>query len=242
MLKKTLLITNSIFIIFICWFLLFFILSSPFLFPNPLDVIISFFTMFNRVFLSNLGMTFLRVAVSFSFAFISGGVIGILAGRYQLFAAQVSPFISIIRTVPVISVIVIIFILFGFSLTPYIIGFMMIFPLVYQAFTDSIKNIDEAFIDMFLLDENKLVRLAIFCYFPLIRKAIFTVILQSVGIAIKVIVMAEYIINARSGLGRELRRTENNLLYNELFAITWFLILLSLSLELIVKQIDKKLD
>ncbi len=134
--------------------------------------------------------------------------------------------------------------MFGFSLTPYIITFLMLFPLIYQGTYGAIKAIDQELIDVYKLEDNHFLTGLTHCYLPLISKDIRTALLQSLGLGIKVLVMAEYLSQTRDSIGNELYLAKVNLQYDEVFAWTLLLIVLALGFELLInhyKPISEKL-
>ena len=126
--------------------------------------------------------------------------------------------------------------MFGFSFTPYIITFLMIFPLIYQGTYGAIKGIDQELIDVYKLEDNNFITGLTHCYIPLISKQIRTALLQSLGLGIKVLVMAEYLSQTKNSIGNKLYLAKVNLNYDEVFAWTLLLIVLALFLELLIKH------
>lgn len=235
--KKTSLVLLSVFTIFCVWMIGYAIMSSPMLLPSPIDVFESMIGLFTKSkSLASMGMTLLRLALAMAIALILGGGLGILAGFKSNFSTFFQPIVSILRTVPVISIIVILLILFGFGLTPYLITFLMIFPLIYQAFHDGIRNIDSELIDVYKLEDNRKLTGLRYCYLPLMINEIETVLLQSAGLGIKVLVMAEYLSQTRNSIGNALYLARVNLAYNDVFAWTIILILLAIGFEMIINR------
>lgn len=213
------------------------IVSSPLLLPSPLDVFRALFRLFaNGRSLLAIGMTLFRLLLAMAIALILGGSLGILAGFKSGFSQFFSPIVTIFRTVPVISIIVILLILFGFKLTPYLITFLMIFPLIYQAFHDGIRNVDSELVDVYKLEDNRTITGLRFCYLPLMKNEIETVMMQSAGLGIKVLVMAEYLSQTRNSIGNSLYLAKINLAYDEVFAWTILLIVLAVIFETVINH------
>jgi len=221
------------------------IVSSPLLLPSPLAVFQALLRLFaNARSLLAMAMTLLRLLIAMAIALVLGGTLGIIAGFKSGFSRFFSPIVTILRTVPVISVIVIILILFGLKLTPYLITFLMIFPLIYQAFHDGIRNIDSELVDVYKLEDNRMITGLRFCYLPLMRNEIETVLMQSAGLGIKVLVMSEYLSQTRNSIGNSLYLAKINLAYDEVFAWTILLIVLAVGFEAVInhfKQLKQKM-
>ncbi len=120
----------------------------------------------------------------------------------------------------------------------------MLFPLIYQGTYGAIKGIDQELIDVYKLEDNHFLSGLTHCYLPLISKNIRTSLLQSLGLGIKVLVMAEYLAQTRDSIGNELYLAKVNLQYDEVFAWTLLLIILAIIFELLInryKPITEKL-
>jgi len=165
-----------------------------------------------------------------------GFLLGIIAGFNEKFSIFFNPIVTVFRTVPVISITVILLIVFGFKLTPYIITFLMLFPLIYQGTFGAIRNIDSELIDVYKLEDNHFFTGLFHCYIPLISKNIRTSLLQSLGLGIKVLVMAEYLSQTKQSIGNELYLAKVNLEFDQVFAWTFVLILLALVFEVLINH------
>lgn len=243
--KKTGITTLSIFFIFLVWIIASAIVDNTLLLPTPKGVLLAFGRIFINIdSLTVIWSTILRLLVGLLIASVSGLLFGILAGFNKYFSVFFNPIVTVLRTIPVISITVILLIMFGFSLTPYIITFLMLFPLIYQGTYGAIKAIDQELIDVYKLEDNHFLTGLTHCYLPLISKDIRTALLQSLGLGIKVLVMAEYLSQTRDSIGNELYLAKVNLQYDEVFAWTLLLIVLALGFELLInhyKPISEKL-
>jgi len=235
----------SIFFLFLVWIIASAIVGNDLLLPNPQAVFIAFGKIFiDTDSLSVIFSTILRLLVGLLVASFFGFLLGVIAGFKENIAKFLNPLVTILRTIPVISITVILLIMFGFSLTPYIITFLMLFPLIYQGTYGAITNIDRELIDVYKLEDNNFFTGLTHCYLPLISKDIRTALLQSLGLGIKVLVMAEYLAQTKNSIGEELYLAKVNLQYDEVFAWTLLLILLALLFELLIhhyKPITNKL-
>ncbi|MBU1145633.1 MAG: ABC transporter permease subunit [Firmicutes bacterium] len=235
--KKTGITMLSIFILFLGWIIVFAVVNNPLLLPSPLAVFKAFFELFtNLKTLQSMGATILRLLLALTIAFIIGVALGLLSGFYPKFATFCSPIVTILRTVPVISIVVIMLILFGFETTPYLITFFMIFPIIYQATFGGIKQIDSELVDVYKLEDNRIITGLKYCYIPLIQSQVKTALLQSAGLGIKVLVMAEFLAQTKNSIGNQLYLSKVNLAYDQVFAWTLLLIFLAVILELLINR------
>lgn len=236
-LKKTGITILSIFSIFLVWVVAYSTVSNPMLLPSPYAVVKAFLLLFvSKASLTVILMSLLRLIAAMLVAFILGFVLGFWSGFKKNVALYLRPFVTVLRTIPVISIVVILLILFGFKLTPYIITFLMIFPIIYQSVYDGILGIDSELVDVYKLEDNRLITGLKYCYIPLINQSIKTALLQSAGLGIKVLVMAEYLSQTKSSIGNALYLAKVNLEYDHVFAWTLFLIFLAVILEILIER------
>jgi len=236
-LKRVSITVFSIFSIFIIWIILDSIIDNSLILPEPLvvfDSIINIFT--DRQSILSILHTLLRLVISLLVASILGFILGLLAGLKKGFSYFMNPIVTMLRTIPVISVIVIILIILGFDLAPYAITFLMLFPLIYQGIQSGITHIDKEFIDVYDLEDNNIFTKILHCYIPLIAKDIRTSLLQSLGLGIKVLVMSEYLAQTQQSIGNELYMAKTNIEFSEVFAWSFILITIALLFELIINH------
>lgn len=215
----------------------YYVVSNSLLLPSPIASLNAFFHLFITIdSLEAIFYSVLRLILAMVFAFITGFVLGIISGFHEKFALFMKPIVTIYRTVPVISIVVILLIIFGFSLTPYIITFLMIFPLIYQAVYGGIRSINSDMIDVYLLDDNRLLTGLRYCYIPFISDALKTALLQSAGLGIKVLVMAEFLSQTRNSIGNAMYLAKANLQYDKVFGWTILLILLAIAIEILIEK------
>lgn len=240
--KKTLFSTASILLLFLLWQIYAISVNNPTLMPHPLDVLqtlgvlltqsdtyITIFTSLSRLLLSLLMATVL------------GTILGLLSGVNHNIEAFLRPLIITIRTLPVISIIVVILIIFGNTTTLYIISLLLLFPIIYQAVLDGVKNVDPLLIDVVRLecdDTNTVVLKNL--YFPLSMPFLRSALIEAVGLGFKVMIVAEYIAQTNVSIGREIYVSKVNLAFSDVFAWTILLLLFVLIIEHLVEVLIQK--
>lgn len=180
--------------------------------------------------------SFSRLLLSLSLAACFGIVFGLFAGLYPYFDAFLRPFVSGLRTVPVVSLIVVILILYGQSLSIYIIGFLVVFPLLFETTKEGIVTIDSGIKDALLLEPVNLPLKLSKQYVPLALPYIKTGLLQSIGLGFKVLVMSEYIAQTKSSIGRMLYEGRIMMNYEDVFAWTLLIIAIVFVMEIIINK------
>lgn len=241
--RKLLLGSSAILFILFLWQLNAVRIGNAYLFPFPKDVFITLlsllgsFTTYQIIFAS-----FQRLITAIFLASLFGVVLGLLAGIKPAISDFFSPVVTSLRTLPVASVIVVILILYGQSLSLYIISFLMLFPILYEATRQGVLNIDSTLLEALTLERRRMVYEIRNIYLPLSYPFIKTGLLQSIGIGFKVLVMAEFIAQSPISIGRALYLGRVNIQYEQVFAWTIIIIFIVSIIEFGVNHLNKNLQ
>lgn len=236
-LKKTGLTILSIFILFLIWQISAVAVDTSVILPYPKDVLVAFFRIFIELdSLTIIFYTILRLFLSLIISAFAGIILGVIAGFNDNFAIILTPIVTVLRTIPVIAITIILLMFAGKNTAPYLITFFMLFPLIYQGIYGAIKNIDKELIDVYKLEDNHFYSGLTHCYLPLISKDIRTAFLQSLGLGLKVMVMAEYIAQTENSIGKAISFARTSFEFDKIFAWVLLLIILAIFLELIINH------
>jgi len=239
--KKTLLAGSSVFVLFLVWLIAAALLQNEIILPGPQAVFQAFWEIVTSLRnLEAIGSTILRLLLAMGIALVTGLFLGVIGGLKPAISQILKPIVTILRTVPVISIVIIVLIIFGFRDTPYVITFLMIFPLLYQAVSEGIKNIDPELIDVYKLEDDHFFSGLWHCYLPLIGDQIKTALLQSAGLGIKVMIMAEYLSQTQNSIGNMLYLEKVNLRFDYVFAWTGILIIAAVIMEAMIERYSQK--
>jgi NitT/TauT family transport system permease protein len=239
--KRKAMALSSIFTIFILFLIVERLIAEPLVFPS-LDRILqaTFRIVSEKDSFYAIGYSLARLLIVVFASGISAIILGYLSSQYDWLEYYLSPFVTILRTIPVLSVIVVILIIFGFRLAPHIITFLMIFPLFFQGTLDGIKAIDHTYLDIYHLDQQGVISGIRYVFFPLTKDRLLTTFLQSAGLGIKVLVMAEYLAQTPKSIGSAIYLARINFRYDEVFAYTIILILIAISLESFIRRYQRR--
>ncbi len=207
--------------------------------PDPINVFKRFFEMLATKNTYVVVFTSLsRLLLSLVLATVLGTTLGLLSGINSKIEAFFKPIIIAVRTLPIITIIIVILIIFGNTITLYIISLLLLFPIIYQAELDGVKNIDPLLIDVLKLEcEDNTTNVLKLVYFPLSIPFLRTALIQAVGLGFKVLVVAEYIAQTKVSIGKEIYMAKVNLEFTDVFAWTIMLLLFVLLIEYTVKKL-----
>ena len=239
--KKLILYASSVILLALLWQLRAYQIQNPLIFPY-LDAI---FTSLYELLLDLstyhiILMSLMRLLIAFILASIIGIALGLIGGINASFNHFLTPLISGLRSLPVASLIVIFLMLYGPNRAIYIIVFLMIFPIVYEASRRGVLSIDPAITQALKLEPLRPLKKIILMHLPLALPNIKSGAIQSIGLGFKVLVMAEFIGQAQNSIGRMIYIGRINLDYGLVIAWTIIIILLVLSLEILVHNIEEK--
>lgn len=181
-----------------------------------------------------------RIATGFSAAAVLGTILGIMSEISPFFKRLFSPLLHLVRAVPIAAFTVVAWLFLPTSLLPVFIPFLMVLPIIWSHTEAGISSEDKQVVEMAKSMGVK--------GFPLIFKVRVPYILPSVrhgaisglGIAWKSGVAAEVICSPVGSLGALLSSAKRSIDYEEVFAVTLAVVLLSLIFENLLKLLWKE--
>ena len=219
------------------WFLVASIVGNQLKFPGPVETIK---VLFSRViagdgFLMTVGASLFRIITGLAMAFIAGLVTGIPAGLSKGFSDFMDPVVTVMKSTPVMSFIILAMIWFRFSTVPLIICFMMCFPVIYQNSREGLLNTDEKLVRMAQLYKVSKRKIMTGIYLKSMKPYINSAMGICLGLAFKVTVAAEVLASPDYGIGSRLYDAKIYLEPVEVFAWTFIILLLSYLLEQLLR-------
>ena len=228
--------------IFIIWLFLSLIINNEFAIPKMGDTgkalgdLLSTKTTYYI-----LGKTILRIILTISIAFVTSIILVTLSTLSKKFRTFISPIITLLKTVPVVVVILLFLFMFTRNSAPIFVALLVIMPIMYEALLNGINNIDESIINetRMLSKTNLFVLRKV--YLPLTKPYILLSILQSVGLGLKAMVMAELICQTKNSIGREMSDYRSLLEMNYIFAWGLLMITIVIISEIFIRRIKKRI-
>ena len=189
-----------------------------------------------------LGNTLLRLFISISISFILGVLLATLSKMYYRFKEFIKPLMILFKTLPVAVLIILLLLMFNHDAL-YFIVCVVVMPLIYEATSSGLEAVDKDITDeikMFSAINFTIIRKI---YLPIATPFIITSLLQSVGLGLKVLVMAELLTDAPNSIGYEILLNKNYI--NDMsvvYAWSILLIVFVLVIDFLVRIISKKLE
>lgn len=221
------------------------IVGLPLILPSPIDVLVklaqmSATSLFWRVML----ISSVRVLIGILLSYVAAFALALICHRVKFLYDFFMPAISVIKTTPVTSFILIAFVLMHRDLIPGLIAALIVFPVV---FSNTVEGLRAARPE--LLETAKAYNLGftdrVRCiWLPTLRPFMISAAGASAGLAIKAGVAAEVLICPEVSVGKYIFNAKQNMEYVELFAwtvaIVIFSYLLDVAFKLVLKRVKRK--
>jgi NitT/TauT family transport system permease protein len=220
--KTTALYTAAgIIILLILWQAFSSLKGNELLLPGPLPVMrkLTGLAATERFMLSLWG-SFFRVIMGMLISVPLGIAAGIGSSLDRRAGAILKPLFQVISATPVISVILIAFLLFGQERTPVFTAFLMIFPVIAANTSAGISAIDPKLKELFIVYRLSTKERFFSLYLPGITPYILGGLRSGLSLCWKVVVAAEVLVQPRRALGTGMQMAKAQLETAELFAWT----------------------
>jgi NitT/TauT family transport system permease protein len=195
--------------------------GSDLIFPGPLLVLKQWLLLIQtKGFLEALAYTFGRVMLGIIVSAPLSVGVGLIAGLDTRGAAFFRPFFAVIGATPVMSVILIAFLILGSERTPIFTAFLMVFPVMTANTVEGVHAVDPKLKELckvYALSWREQVQ---HLYIPAITPFILGGLQSALALCWKVVVAAEVLVQPLRALGTGMQRSKAQLETPELFAWT----------------------
>ncbi|MFA7367644.1 MAG: ABC transporter permease subunit [Bacilli bacterium] len=224
--------------VFVIWFTFGNIINNDIILPKPNDVLSQLWVLLSKnstyIIIFN---TIVNLLITVIISLVLSIILSLLSLTSRAFNGFISVIVSIIKTLPIATIIVIILIMFGGAKSPLIITGFVVFPLQYEAIYTSFKSVDKNLIDdlktLTSLNFTVLKDVLIPINLPFILSAI----IASFGLGFKVMVMAEFITQPKNTIGMQLLYNKDMLEMTSVFAWTVLIVVLVIIFDVLVKKV-----
>jgi len=221
------------------WLILSFLVNSEFLFPSPALV-------FKEVgvylvtpsFYAALFSTLVKILISFIVALVAAVALAFLSAKVKVAEYALYPFIVIARAAPTVSVVFICLLWFSSRISPMIVAFLVIFPILYTSALTGIRGVDGKLVEMASAFKVKRADVIKKLYLPSLFSRLYSDSVSTLSLNVKLVIAAEsWAYQVNNNLGTLITQVKSDLETAKLFAITVLAILLSFALELLLRLV-----
>ncbi|MBO5789224.1 MAG: ABC transporter permease subunit [Clostridia bacterium] len=234
-LKKTVAIAIAL----VTWQALSYLPKMNIVLPSPIEVAKRFATIWQEPsFFSAIGFTLKYTSLGFLIGLLFGCGLAILASRFEWVETLLWPYVSIIKSVPVASFIVLIFCTFVIWFGPWslscAIAALMVFPIMYTSTLSGIRSIDVGLDKMALVYKIPFWKKLLYVKLPQIKSHFLSGCTVSLGLCWKSGIAAEVIGQTSASIGGEIFNAKFAFDMPALFCWTIIIVLISFAFEKLV--------
>ena len=173
----------------------------------------------------------MRVLTGLALGITLGILLGVICKKIPLINTLASPFITVLRSTPVASFIVMLWVLLSGDQLSVFIAFLMVMPIIWQSTCDGFAGVDNELselADLYQFSFGKRFKLLIF---PTLKKYLIPAVISSTGLAWKAEIAAEIIGYTKKSIGQGINDAKQLLDTPTVFAWTVVIIFFSIILE-----------
>lgn len=233
--------TLSILVLIIIWKVLAHLIDNEVKLPSPEITFRNFIMIIEtQDFWQIVFNTVKRSLTSFFIAFLSGTILGMLAGAFKAIYYLLKPLVNITKATPTISIILLALLWLG-SKAPILIGFLVVFPIVYTNVAEGVRSVNPKLVEMAQVYKVTKWRILLELYLPSIIPYIMAGASTALGLNLKVIIAAEVWSDARISIGEGLLLEKIAINIPGLFAWSIVAILISAFFDYSLKSLEKRI-
>lgn len=237
--KRIVLTCLSILLIPVAWQLLSWQMAQPQLIPSFPDLIRALFRLvYSPGFLVSIGTTCLRACVGLLLSLAAASITAFLLNRSEAIRFLFMPWLSLLRSVPVISFILLALIFLNPEMIPLLIAFLTMYPLLTENLLKGLMNRRDSWkmlARQFHLNAwNRLFQIN----YPQLRSYLFSGLASAVGFGWRAIIMGEVLSQCVDGIGKRMKEAQVFIDVPELIAWTLVAIVLSWLTDKLISRLS----
>ena len=224
----------------IIWLIAYYSVQNDYLIPSISDTATSFFKcLISGSFWISFLYTVLRMALSFIVSFVLSVALVALGALWKPFNSFIKPFMSVLRTLPTLAIILILLFWTNPLVAPIVVTFLVLFPMIYSQLNASLSEIDEGIIEMAEVYKISKRERLIKIYLPLISPNILSQTGANISLGIKVMISAEVLASTYKSLGGLMQNARFYVDMPRLAALTIIAVLIGLLIDLCFSLIER---
>jgi len=192
-------------------------------------------------FWKNIWNTLSLALPAFGISFLVALITAVAASQSKRLQLFITPIITVIRALPTIGLVLVLFMVFRRPQTgAAVIGIMMAYPVLHEGFLTAIQQVDKKLLEMARAFKVPVRRQLLGIYVPHCMPFVFGGAVIGMGMTLKVVIAAEIIsIPFANTIGTALQAANINAQFGLMFMWLVVAVLVSFALELIIKLLGK---
>ena len=226
--KRNLFLLGSSLFLLLIWQVGATLLDSQILLPGLVPVFTTLIDLVKQPpFTINVWYTVLRAIESFLIIVVSATILGVLAGRFHFLSLALRPFVTTLKAIPVMSVILLAFIWFSSGTVPLFSAFLMGFPVMYVQIEMGVLQIDRSLDEMCNLYDFSIRTKLYHFLIPSLVPSFLTGARTALSMVWKVVIAAEVLTVPQYGVGSRMQLSQIQLETDKVLSWTLIAILLT---------------
>ena len=183
------------------------LVGQPELFPSVTELAAGLFNLFKSgSFYTDLAFTILRGLLGFTIALILALTLAATALHHDFWKNFFHPLVVTIRSIPVISFVLIALLWISPPGLPVFIAFFTMFPILYQNILSGLEHTDIKLIEMSVVFRKTGLQRFIYIYLPAARTLIFSGISTALGFGWRAVIIGEVLAGPVHGIGTSIKK------------------------------------
>ena len=239
--KKYIRTTLIVLIWLVIWQVLALAVNNSILLSGPVETAEALITLgATSSFYISVGITAGKILLGFLIGGLLGSVLALLSYRINIVKEFFSPFVSVIKSIPVVSFIIIALIWAGSSNVTIIVSAVISFPIFYKNLLEGLLVTDPKMLELAKVYQMKTSKKIRYIYLPSLTPHIRSAISLAIGMAFRGGITAEVVGQPLKSIGNGLYRAKINLATSEMLAWTLVAVLSAFLIEKLISFIVKK--
>ncbi|HZJ98642.1 MAG TPA: ABC transporter permease subunit, partial [Tissierellaceae bacterium] len=156
-------------------------------------------------FLNIVTYTILRSLLGFLISLFLAISLGVLSSVSKIVASLMEPVLKLLNSTPTIAIILLALIWLNNEFVPMFVGFLMVFPILFESVLNSILNIDKNIIQMASLYKVSKIGVVKNIYLPNILHNLISIFNSALGINLKMVIGGEVLSQPQYAIGSSLQ-------------------------------------
>ena len=239
--KKYIRTTLIVLIWLVIWQVLALAVNNSILLSGPVETVEALITLgATPSFYLSVGITTGKILLGFLLGGLLGSVLALLSYRINIVKEFLSPFVSVIKSIPVVSFIIIALIWAGSSNVTIIVSAVISFPIFYKNLLEGLLVTDPKMLELAKVYQMKTSKKIRYIYLPSLTPHIKSALSLAIGMAFRGGITAEVVGQPLKSIGNGLYRAKINLATSEMLAWTLVAVLSAFLVEKLISFIVKK--
>ena len=196
-------------------------------FPDVFEILRAFFRLLvtPRTYVL-IWTTFRHLLIALVISTVIGILIGLAEGFSDFVRMLFKPLMVMMRSIPMIVLVVIIMVLTKYDRVPVIATSLILIPIISEAANEGCRSIEPELIDVYRLNGGFSSQVLFSVYLPLMGGYLKQAYVTAVGMGLKLAVSTEYLVQTRNSLGKAINSSIYFNEYEDIYAYALIMILL----------------